>query len=121
MGETESVESIIQITKESKDESILESASKLVQESESKSASESGSKSDPESGGKLVKLNSVSGQLQAICHKIRSIFNYLDTNGILRHETISRRKRKFGKSKSLPTMARQLSTLSDVFTTTLNY
>merc|ERR1711956_82870 len=128
------------ITKESKDESILgpgsmselisipESASKLVQESKSKSVSESDSKSDPEpkftnpeSGGKLVKLNSVSGQLQAICNKIRSIFNYLDTNGILRHETISRRERKFGKSKSLPTMARQLSTLSDVFTTTLNY
>jgi len=132
-SETESVESIIQIIKESKDESILgpgfmselisipESASKLVQESESKSVSESESKSDPESGGKLVKLNSVSGQLQAICHKIRAIFKYLDTNGILRHETISRRKRKFGKSKSLPTMARQLSTLSDVFTTTLNY
>jgi len=139
-SETESVESIIQITKESKDESILGpgfmselisipvSASKLVQESESKSVSESESKSDPESkftnpesGGKLAKLNSVSGQLQAICNKIRTIFKYLDTNGILRHETISRRKRKFGKSKSLPTMARQLSTLSDVFTTTLNY
>merc|ERR1712008_459851 len=138
--ETESIESIIQITKESKDGSILgpdfmsvpestsKSESKSVQESEPKSVPESESKSDseskstnPESGGKLVKLNSVSGQLQAICHKIRAIFKYLDTNGILRHETISRRKRKFGKSKSLPTMARQLSTLSDVFTTTLNY
>jgi len=143
-SETELIESIIQMTKEQEDGSILgpdfmsvavselvsipESTSKLVQESESKSVPESESEPDPESkftnpesGGKLVKLNSVSGQLQAIFHKIRAIFKYLDTNGILRHETISRRKRKFGKSKSLPTMARQLSTLSDVFITTLNY
>jgi len=143
-SETESVESIIQTTKESKDGSIFgpdfmsvpvselisipvselisipESTSKLVQESESKAVPESKS-TNPKSGGKLVKLSSVSGQLQAIFHTIRAIFKYLDTNGILRHETISRRKRKFGKSKSLPTMARQLSTLSDVFTTTLNY
>merc|ERR1711971_259314 len=105
-----------------------ESESKSVPESESKSDPESESESDPESeptnpesGGKLVKLNTISGQLQAIFHKIRAIFKYLDTNGILRHETISRRKKKFGKSKSLPTMARQLSTLSDVFITTLNY
>jgi len=96
---------------------------KSVPESTTKSEStltspeSSGSKSD----GKLVKSNIVSCQLQCIFHKIRAIFKYLDTNGILRHETISRRKRKFGKSKSLPTMARQLSTLSDVFITTLNY
>jgi len=158
-SETESessVESVIHLTKESKDESEaipesefnsvpelklksdLESESMLIPElvlksiksvpesiTESVSESEStltslessGSKSD----GKLVKSNIISGQLQSIFHKIRAIFKYLDTNGILRHETISRRKRKFGKSKSLPTMARQLSTLSDVFITTLNY
>ena len=99
--------------------SVPESINESVSESESTSTSSesSGSKSD----GKLVKSNIVSCQLQSIFHKIRAIFNYLDTNGILRHETISRRKRKFGKSKSLPTMARQLSTLSDVFITTLNY
>ena len=119
---------------ESKFKSDLESESMLipvlelksinsVPESTTKSEStltspvSSGSKSD----GKLVKSNIVSCQLQSIFHKIRAIFKYLDTNGILRHETISRRKRKFGKSKSLPTMARQLSTLSDVFITTLNY
>jgi len=95
--------------------SVPESTTKS--ESTLTSSESSGSKSD----GKLVKSNIVSGQLQAIFHKIRAIFKYLDTNGILRHETISRRKRKFGKSKSLPTMARQLSTLSDVFITTLNY
>ena len=119
---------------ESKFKSDLESESMLIPELELKSINSvpesttksestltspvsSGSKSD----GKLVKSNIVSCQLQAIFHKIRAIFKYLDTNGILRHETISRRKRKFGKSKSLPTMARQLSTLSDVFITTLNY
>jgi len=134
-----SVESVIHSSKESNEEVIPESKfksddleldSKLIPELELKSIKSvpesestltspesSGSKSD----GKLVKSNIVSGQLQAIFHKIRAIFNYLDTNGILRQETISRRKRKFGKSKSLPTMARQLSTLSDVFTTTLNY
>jgi len=96
---------------------------KSVPESTTKSESiltspeSSGSKSD----GKLIKSNIISGQLQAIFDKIRAIFKYLDTNGILRHESISRRKKKFGKSKSLPTMARQLSTLSDVFITTLNY
>jgi len=95
--------------------SVPESTTKS--ESTLTSSESSGSKSD----GKLVKSNIVSGQLQAIFHKIRAIFKYLDTNGILRHETISRRKKKFGKSKSLPTMARQLSTLSDVFITTLNY
>ena len=71
----------------------------------------------------LLTLDTISlllyDQLQSIFHKIRAIFKYLDTNGILRRETISRRKIKFGKS--LPTMARQLSTLSDVFITTLNY
>jgi len=99
--------------------SVPESTTKSVSESESAftSRESSGSKSD----GKLVKLNIVSGQLQVILYKIRAIFKYLDTNGILRHETISRRSRKFGKSKSLPTIARQLSTLSDVFITTLNY
>ena len=119
---------------ESKFKSDLESESMLipglelksinsVPESTTKSEStltspvSSGSKSD----GKLVKSNIVFCQLQSIFHKIRAIFKYLDTNGILRHETISRRKKKFGKSKSLPTMARQLSTLSDVFITTLNY
>merc|ERR1712203_1355666 len=153
MGESESsVESVIHLTKESKDESEaipesefipvseskfksdLESESMLIPELELKSINSvpestivsestltspvsSGSKSD----GKLVKSNIVFCQLQSIFHKIRAIFKYLDTNGILRHETISRRKRKFGKSKSLPTMARQLSTLSDVFITTLNY
>ena len=154
-SETESessVESVIHLTKESKDESEaipesefiavpeskfksdLESESMLIPELELKSINSvpesttksestltspvsSGSKSD----GKLVKSNIVFCQLQSIFHKIRAIFKYLDTNGILRHETISRRKRKFGKSKSLPTMARQLSTLSDVFITTLNY
>merc|ERR1711956_114654 len=141
-SETESessVESDIHSTKESKDESevipeskfklipelelksiksVPESITESVPESITESVSESaGSKSD----GKLDKLKIASGELQAIFHKIRAIFNYLDTNGILRQETISRRKRKFGKSKSLPTMARQLSTLSDVFTTTLNY
>ena len=95
--------------------SVPESTTKS--ESTLTSSESSGSKSD----GKLVKSNIVSGQLQAIFHKIRAIFKYLDTNGILRHETISRRKKKFGKSKSLPTMARQLSTLSDVFITTLKY
>jgi len=95
--------------------SVPESTTKS--ESTLTSSESSGSKSD----GKLVKSNIISGQLQSIFHKIRAIFKYLDTNGILRHETISRRKRKFGKSKSLPTMARQLSTLSDVFITTLNY
>ena len=119
---------------ESKFKSDLESESMLIPELELKSINSvpesttksestltspvsSGSKSD----GKLVKSNIVFCQLQSIFHKIRAIFKYLDTNGILRHETISRRKRKFGKSKSLPTMARQLSTLSDVFITTLNY
>jgi len=119
---------------ESKFKSDLESESMLIPELELKSINSvpesttksestltshesSGSKSD----GKLVISNIVSCQLQCIFHKIRAIFKYLDTNGILRHETISRRKRKFGKSKSLPTMARQLSTLSDVFITTLNY
>lgn len=139
-----SVESVIYSTKESKDESevIPESKFKLDLESESmvipelelksiKSVPESITESEsnltsPESSGsksdgKMVRLNIVSCQLQAIFHKIRAIFKYLDTNGILRHETISRRSRKFGKSKSLPTMARQLSTLSDVFITTLNY
>jgi len=148
-SETESessVESVILLTKESKDESEtipesefnsvpkLESESILIPELELKSIKsvpESTTKSEsiltsPESSGsksdgKLVKSNIISGQLQSIFHKIRAIFKYLDTNGILRHETISRRKRKFGKSKSLPTMARQLSTLSDVFITTLNY
>ena len=96
--------------------SIIESITESVSESESTLTSPE-SKSD----GNMVKSNIISGQLQAIFHKIRAIFKYLDTNGILRHETISRRKRKFGKSKSLPTMARQLSTLSDVFITTLNY
>ena len=150
-SETESessVESDIHSTKESKDESEvipeskfksdLESESKLIPElelksiksvpesitesvSESESTLTSPESSGSKSDGKLVKSNIVSGQLQAIFHKIRAIFKYLDTNGILRHETISRRSRKFGKSKSLPTMARQLSTLSDVFTTTLNY
>jgi len=151
-----SVESVIHLTKESKDESEaisesefnsvpelelksdLESESMLIPELELKSIKsvpESTTKSESESestltspessgsmsDGKLVKSNIISGQLQSIFHKIRAIFKYLDTNGILRHETISRRKRKFGKSKSLPTMARQLSTLSDVFITTLNY
>jgi len=135
-----SVESVIHLTKESKDgsevipdskfKSDLESESKLIPELELKSIksvleSESTLTSPESSGstsdGKLAKLDIASGQLQAIFHKIRAIFKYLDTNGILRHETISRRSRKFGKSKSLPTMARQLSTLSDVFTTTLNY
>ena len=150
-SETESessVESVIHLTKESKDESEaipesefnsvpvpeskiksdLESESMLIPELELKSINSvpesttksestltspvsSGSKSD----GKLVKSNIVFCQLQSIFHKIRAIFKYLDTNGILRHETISRRKRKFGKSKSLPTTTRQLSTLSDVF------
>jgi len=96
--------------------SVPESITESVSESESTLTSPE-SKSD----GNMVKSNIISGQLQAIFHKIRAIFKYLDTNGILRHETISRRKRKFGKSKSLPTMARQLSTLSDVFITTLNY
>merc|ERR1711971_288208 len=144
-SETESessVESVIHLTKESKDKSEgipksefnsvpvpeskiksdLESESMLIPELELKSIKSvpesttksestltssvsSGSKSD----GKLVKSNIVFCQLQSIFHKIRAIFKYLDTNGILRHETISRRKRKFGKSKSLPTMARQLS------------
>merc|ERR1712008_499148 len=99
----------------------LESESKLITELELKSIKSVSESSGSKSDGNLVKLNIVSCQLQAIVHKIRAIFNYLDTNGILRHETISRRSRKFGKSKSLPTMARQLSTLSDVFTTTLNY
>merc|ERR1719446_134723 len=130
-SETESessVESVIHLTKESKDESEAIPELELksinsVPESTTKSEStltspvSSGSKSD----GKLVKSNIVFCQLQSIFHKIRAIFKYLDTNGILRHETISRRKRKFGKSKSLPTMTRQLSTLSDVFITTLNY
>ena len=90
--------------------SVPESTTKS--ESTLTSSESSGSKSD----GKLVKSNIVSCQLQSIFHKIRAIFKYLDTtNGILRHETISRRKRKFGKSKSLPTTTRQLSTLSDVF------
>jgi len=133
-SETESessVESDIHSTKESKDESEvipeskfksdLESESKLIPELELKSIKSVSESSGSKSDGKLVKLNIVSCQLQAIVHKIRAIFKYLDTNGILRHETISRRSRKFGKSKSLPTMARQLSTLSDVFTTTLNY
>jgi len=119
---------------ESKFKSDLESESMLIPELELKSINSvpesttksestltspvsSGSKSD----GMLVKSNIVSCQLQSIFQKIRAIFKYLDTNGILRHETISRRKRRFGKSKSLPTMARQLSTLSDVFVTTLNY
>ena len=119
---------------ESKFKSDYESESVLIPELELKSINsvpESTTKSDststsPESSGsksdgKLVQSNIVSCQLQSIFHKIRAIFKYLDTNGILRHETISRRKRKFGKSKSLPTMARQLSTLSDVFITTLNY
>mgnify|MGYP007048906097 CR=1 FL=1 len=140
-------ESVIHLTKESKDESEAIPGSKFISVPESKfksdyesesmlipglelksinSVPESTTKSDstltsPESDGKLVKSNIVSCQLQSIFHKIRAIFKYLDTNGILRHETISRRKRKFGKSKSLPTMARQLSTLSDVFITTLNY
>jgi len=133
-SETESessVESDIHSTKESKDESEvipeskfksdLESESKLIPELELKSIKSVSESSGSKSDGKLVKLNIVSCQLQAIVHKIRAIFKYLDTNGILRHETISRRSRKFGKSKSLPTMARQLSTLSDVFITTLNY
>merc|ERR1739838_1206784 len=119
---------------ESKFKSDLESESMLIPELELKSINsvpESTTKSEytltsPESSrsksdGKLVKSNIISGQLQSIFDKIRAIFKYLDTNGILRHETISRRKKKFGKSKSLPTMARQLSTLSDVFITTLNY
>jgi len=99
--------------------SVPESITESVSESESTltSLESSGSKSD----GKLVKSNIIYGQLQSIFQKIRAIFKYLDTNGILRHETIPRRNRKFGKSKSLPTMARQLSTLSDVFITTLNY
>ena len=158
-SETESessVESVIHLTKESKDESEaipesefisvpeskfksdLESESMLIPElelksiksvpesitesvSESESTLTSPESSGSKSDGKLVKSNIIFGQLQAIFNKIRAIFKYLDTNGILRHETISRRKRKFGKSKSLPTMARQLSTLSDVFITTLNY
>merc|ERR1712008_609006 len=101
--------------------SVSESITESVSESESTLTSPESSGSKSKSDGKLVKLNIVSCQLQAIVHKIRAIFKYLDTNGILRHETISRRSRKFGKSKSLPTMARQLSTLSDVFITTLNY
>jgi hypothetical protein len=158
-SETESessVESVIHLTKESKDESEiipesefnsvpkskfksdLESEPMLIPQLELKSinsvpesTTKSVSESEPtltspessgsKSGGKMVKSNIISGQLQAIFHKIRAIFKYLDTNGILRHETISRRKKKFGKSQSLPTMARQLSTLSDVFITTLNY
>merc|ERR1712008_210959 len=81
--------------------SVPESITESVPESESTltSPESSGSKSD----GKLDKLKIASGELQAIFHKIRAIFKYLDTNGILRHETISRRSRKFGKSKSLPT------------------
>ena len=73
---------------------------KSVPESTTKSESiltspeSSGSKSD----GKLVKSNIVSGQLQAIFHKIRAIFKYLDTNGILRHETISRRENLVNQS-----------------------
>merc|ERR1712008_127166 len=124
-SETESessVESVIHFSKESKDESEVIPGSELksinsVPESTTKSEStltspeSSGSKSD----GKLIKSNMVSCQLQSIFHKIRAIFKYLDTNGILRKEKISRRKRTFGKSKSLPTMSRQLSTLSDVF------
>jgi len=138
-GSESSVESVIHLTKESKDYSEafpesefmsvpeskfkldLESESKLISELELKSIKSVSESSGSKSDGKLVKLNIVSCQLQAIVHKIRAIFKYLDTNGILRHETISRRSRKFGKSKSLPTMARQLSTLSDVFITTLNY
>jgi len=119
---------------ESKFKSDLESESKLIPELELKSinsvpesATESEStltspeSSESKSDGKLVKSNIIFGQLQTIFNKIRTIFKYLDTNGILRNETISRRKRNFGKSKSLPTMGRQLSTLSDVFITTLNY
>merc|ERR1740129_2691484 len=65
--------------------SVPESTTKS--ESTLTSSESSGSKSD----GKLVKSNIISGQLQSIFYKIRAIFKYLDTNGILRHETISRR------------------------------
>merc|ERR1740129_51247 len=84
---------------ETESESSVESVSILIPELELKSIKsvpESTTKSEstlisPESSGsksdgKLVKSNIVSCQLQSIFHKIRAIFKYLDTNGILRQE-----------------------------------
>jgi len=120
-------ESMVKLMKESQ-ESPNESCGESKESTKEllvKSKSDPGSDSNSEVNRKIVSLKSNCSQLHVIFHKIRAIFKYLDTNGIFRRpESIKRRSRKFVKStseKSEMTLSRQLSTLSDVFITTLNY